>query len=340
MAEALAVLNNNAFSPIAMSRAIRLAPYVPQLLGSLGIFSTTDYLTTKTFELRRVDGKIELISATERGGPIENAEPQDGLAAYYKTPRLAKGRTVQADSLSGVRSIDNPSELETAQGVIADINIQLRQDLEATMEFHRLGAVQGKLIDASGRLLANFYNAFSVPVPTPFDFELDDPTTDVRGKCTAVVRAMTDAAGGLMLPTTEIRSLASNGFFDSLVSHAQVVDTYRYQEGRARREGVAYTTFEYGGITFTNYRNAAASIAPSISIPDNGAIFFPVGAPGIFGRAFSPLESAEFANTIAQEVYAMVIRDRDRDFWFRPEIYSYPIHYCRVPEVLQTAIRY
>jgi hypothetical protein len=32
-----------------------------------------------------------------------------------------------------------------------------------------------------------------------------------------------------------------------------------------------------------------------------------------------------------------MLRDRDRDFWVRPEVYSYPLFICTRPEMLLEA---
>lgn len=334
----LDILANDAFSPIPLTRAARRLPYVPQFLGSLGLFEV-DRIRTDRVALRALDGKLTLIKTTERGGDPVLGQSDQGEEVYFKTPRLAKRQRKQAHELQNLRDFENPDEFVAVQDYITRIQAAQRRDLELTQEFHRLGAIQGKLLDADGTTtLANFYTRFGIAEPALVDFELDDPATDVRGKCTAVVRAMVTAGKGVILPTTRIYALAGDNFFDVLVAHPKVVDTYRYQEGSRLREGMAYATVDFGGITWVNYRGTAD--ATGIAIDTDQARFFPVGAPGVFGVSYSPFEGQDFVNTPGEDVYSIVVRDMERGFWFQPEIYSYPFHYCAMPAVLQRAKKF
>jgi hypothetical protein len=335
---ALDILSNPAFAPIPLTRAARRLPYVPQFLGSLNLFDV-DRIRTSMVAIRSMDGKLALIPTTERGGDPVLGQSDAGEEVYFKTPRLAKRQRKQAHELQNLRDFENPDQFVAVQDYITRIQASQRRDMELTHEFHRLGAIQGKLLDANGTtVLANFFTRFNIAEPALLDFELDDPATDVRAKCTAVKRAMTLAGKGVILPTTRIYALAGDNFFDLLVGHAKVVDTFRYQEGQRLRDNMAYTSFDFGGITWVNYRGT--DTASPVAIPTDEARFFPVGAPGVFGVSFSPFEGQDFVNTPGEDVYSIVVRDMERGFWFQPEIYSYPFHYCALPAVLQRAKKF
>jgi hypothetical protein len=167
----LEILDNPRFQPIPMTRAMRRMPYVPSYLGSLGLFSVQRIRDTRV-ELRSVEGKLTLIQTTERGGPPVIGRDEGGEAVYLKTPRLAKRQRKQVHELQNMRSIDNPDELVTVQDEITRIQAAQRQDLELTMEFHRMGAVTGRLLDADGAVLANFYSLFGIAEPALIDMRL------------------------------------------------------------------------------------------------------------------------------------------------------------------------
>jgi hypothetical protein len=46
------------------------------------------------------------------------------------------------------------------------------------------------------------------------------------------------------------------------------------------------------------------------------------------------LESFDFVNTPGKDMYVLPIFDRDRNMWWRQEVYSYPLFICKRPEVL------
>jgi hypothetical protein len=330
----LDILDDDAFKPIPLTRAARRLPYVPQFLGSLNLFDV-DRIRTDTVKIHAHDGKLTLIKTTQRGGDPVLGRDTPGKAFYFQTPRLAKRQRKQAHELQNLRSWENPDEFVAVQDEITRIQGNQRRDMELTHEYHRLGVIQGKLLDADGVELADFYESFGIAEPAEIDFELDDPNTDVRGKCTAVKRAMVAAGKGVILPTTRIYSLAGDEFFDKLVGHESVKDTYRYQEGRQLRENLAFSTVDFGGITWVNYQGTEDT--SQIAIESTKARFFPVGAPGVFGVTYSPFEAAEFVNTPGEDIYAIIVRDMERNFWFQPEIYSYAFHYCQMPAVLQRA---
>jgi hypothetical protein len=65
-----------------------------------------------------------------------------------------------------------------------------------------------------------------------------------------------------------------------------------------------------------------------------------VGGKDVFEVAQSPAETFDFVNTPGQPSYAMLIPDRDRNAWIKPEVYSYPLHICTRPAMLQRAKAY
>jgi hypothetical protein len=82
--------------------------------------------------------------------------------------------------------------------------------------------------------------------------------------------------------------------------------------------------------------SASSTGGGAIAIPTNKAQFFPVGAPGVFKRALSPGDSADWVNTLGKPEYARIIPDRDRNEWVKLEVDNYPLHICTRPEVLFT----
>ncbi|TIN15684.1 MAG: major capsid protein, partial [Mesorhizobium sp.] len=75
----------------------------------------------------------------------------------------------------------------------------------------------------------------------------------------------------------------------------------------------------------------------SLGVQSKRCKFFPVNAPGVFQEAFAPGESWDWANTLGRPLYSLMIRDEKRNFWVRPEVYSYPLYICTRPEMLLRA---
>ena len=144
--------------------------------------------------------------------------------------------------------------------------------LDATTEFQRVGAIKGLIVDRDGNTIYDLYSEFGVTAVTPINFALSNAGTAVRKKCSQLVRTMSQTLGGVAF--TSVYGLCGDTFWDDLIDHAEVRDTYRYQEGVRLREGVVFSTLKYGGITFENYRgwigggtDAGDTVTPFIDLP-------------------------------------------------------------------------
>ncbi|SFE88707.1 major capsid protein [Paracidovorax wautersii] len=332
------IFNGSAFRATTLTTAINRRPFVPSFLGSLNIF-TPKPVRTVTVALEQKNGKLSLIQTSERGAPLEQADSEKRDIRDFRTVRVAKGDTLHAYEIESIRDFGTESELMQVQKEVAARLARLDDDLQLTHENMMLGAIQGIVLDADGSVIRNWYNEFGIAQPAEIDFELDDAATDVRGKCQQVVRSMQRAAKGSWLPGTQAQALAGDDFYDKLISHPHVRDTYLNQQAAAElREGRAFESFRFGGITFNNYRGTDDNTTVAIA-PDK-AKFYPVGGKDVFEVAQSPGETFDFVNTPGQRTYAMLVPDRDRNAWVKPEVYSYPLYICTTPGMLQRAKAY
>lgn len=342
----LNIFAHEAFSMTSMSTAIQAAPYAPQLLGQLGIF-TTERSRTTTVAIEEKGGVLSLIKTSPRGAPIEEGKGEGRRMRHFDTLRIARGKTLYASSVQNIRAFGSVSELQAVQNELADImngKTGLRAAVELTHEHMRLGAVQGKVLDADGSVLVNWYEEFGIDQPAEINFDLGNATAEggeIRKQCNAVIRAMMRASHGAWLPgQTYAVGLCGDNFFDDLTGNAETRSTYlNQQEARDLRNdvGQVFGSFRYGNILFINYRGTDDN--STVAVHPDKCQFFPVGAPDAFRVGFSPAESFPFVNTPGQDVYAMVVTDKDRQEWVRPEVRSYPLFMCTRPGMLQRAKR-
>lgn len=139
-----------------------------------------------------------------------------------------------------------------------------------------------------------------------------------------------------MTTSSSVHALAADDFYDALIGHALVRDTYlNWSAAQDARQNLAFRSFTFGGIVWHNYRGTDDN--STVAIPAGKAKFFPVGAPGVFQHIRSPMESTEFVNTPGREVYYRTVPDRDRDMWVDVEAYAYPLFICTRPGLLMRA---
>lgn len=332
------VFNNSAFSTTSLSGMVEKLDFKPGLLGSLNLFEVMPVRTRNIF-VDRIDGGLSLIPTSADGAAPDVLERDNRDAVSLKTTRLAKRFTLYAHELDGIRAYGSETELEGVQREYARRMQRLRDDMELTHEFHRLGALQGVLLDADGTTVIYDYSTeFNEAIPAAISFELDVDTTDVHAICKQVTRGMTRSSRGSFTTGTSIHALAGDDFYDALIAHPNVEKFYLQQAAANQMreaQGQVFDSFRVGGITFHNYRGTDDN--STVAVPTNEAKFFPVGARGAFQVAYSPLEALDFVNTPGQSVYAMNVPDRERNMWTKGELYSYPLHVCAQPRVLRKA---
>jgi len=333
------VFDDQAFSLTSLSGYVEKMDYTPQLLGELGIFEPMPVRTRNVF-VDRSDDSLALIPASADGAPPDVLDQRDRDAISLRTTRLTKRFQLYAYEIEGVRASGTETELQAMQGEFDQRMRRLRADMELTHEHHRLGALQGVVLDADGvTVLHDFTSIFNESIPAATSFELDQTGTDVRGKCNEIVRGMTRSGRGSFTPNTTVHALVGDAFYDALINHEQVRETYlNWSAAADLRAGAAFRAFTYGGITFHNYRGT--DDASTVAVPTDEAKFFPVGARDVFKHVMAPMvDRFEFAGTLGQDVYSMIVRDQERDMWVSGELYSYPLFMCQQPRVLRKGTR-
>lgn len=337
------IFNSDAFSARSLTAAIAKVDYLPSLLGDMNIFDAKPVSTVQVM-IEEMDGVLGLIKTTERGAPLPQRTAERRKARGFKTVRLAKGDRLYAHEIQGVRAFGSETELMQVQAEVMRRMAGpagLLRDLQLTWENHRLGAVQGVVLDADGSTLFDWFTEFGVSQDTEIDFDLDNASPAegaVRKKCTQVVRQMRVASKGAWSPATRVIGLCGDNFFDDLTAHKEVRATYlNTQAAAALRDGLAYEQVNYGGITFINYQGT--DDGSTVGIGTDKCKFFPTNAPGAFDVAYSPGETFDFVNTPGQQQYALIVPDKDRNAWVDIEVYSYPLFYPTRPKMLQRAKR-
>lgn len=332
----LDVFDGDAFRTIDMIQALDRVPYVPGYLGSLGIFSP-EPITTDTASIEKREKTLSLIKSTPRYSPASQGvkDPRDFRA--FKTIRLKKEDTMNAGEIANIRAFGQATELETLQGEILRRETKLRDEMELTLEFHRLGALQGILLDSDGSILYNWFDEWGISQSAEIDFDLDaaSPASGVlRKACNAVIRSMQRAAKGVWVPgRTQVYGLCGDAFWDDLTAHVEVRQTFlNWQAAADLRNGNAFGEFRFGDITWVNYRGTDDN--STVAVATDKVKFFPVGAPGVFQQILSPGESFDEVNTLGQQFYPHTIPDRERNEKVTIDLASYPLHICTHPAML------
>lgn len=338
------IFNSDAFKLQTMLAALESVDYLPQRLGSLGIF-TPNPVRTEDVSIESRNGVLSLVQSSQRGAPVGKRATEKRTLRKFSTVRIAPDSDrILASELANIRAFGTESELmqvqaEVARRLVGPVGLQ--SQIELTLENMRLGAVQGVVKDADGSTIIDWFDAFGVTQATEIDFDLDNASPAsgaVRKLCNQVVRQMMAAAKGVWTSATRVHALCDDTFWDDLTAHPEIRQTYlNQQEASQLRDGNAYQTFSYGGITFENYRGT--DDGTTVAVGAGKCKFFPVNAPGAFLEVLSPGEQFAHLGQLGQRLYPLIVPDRDRDMYVDIEAYCYPLHVCTRPAMLQRAKR-
>lgn len=302
----LDIFNDDAFSVTSLTDAINAIKFVPGRIGELGIFQESG-VTTTTVAIEERDGVLSLISPTARGGPGTTLDKSLRTARPFVVPHFEINDAVMAEEVQNVRAWGSETELETVQAKVADRLSTHSQSMEATLEYARIGAIKGIVTYADSSTL-NLFTEFGVSQEAEIDFDLDNASPAsgvVRKKCAAAIRLIATNLGGT--PFSGVRAECGDAFFDDLIAHSEIRASYLAQQEASQLRGgyvsggSSYGQFEFGGITWENYRGAVGATA---FVNTDKCHIYPVGVPGLFRSYFAPADYMETVNTMGQRMYA------------------------------------
>lgn len=328
------VFRSNLFGTTSLTAAINEIPYVPQRLMELDIFEVQGIPTTTAFIEKRGE-LLQLVPSTPRGGPGTSVSIDRREAIPFQAAHLQLEDRIYADELQNVRAFGTANQLVGVQEVRDQRLTKMSRSLDLTLEYHRLGAIQGLVLDADGeRVLEDLWDKFGIVEPDDITLPLaaawsaDEDKAVIKPKITQGLREIDEALGGLS--PTGYHAFVGDDLFDKMESHGELRETLRYQAGAQLRED-GRRTFNYGGVTWENYRGSGA-----VKIADDEARIFPLGVPGLFQQLFAPADTMQAANTLGEVKYAMAAPDPSgKDKFLELECQSNPITYCTRPRVLR-----
>lgn len=294
----LDIFNDDAFSVTNLTRAMVDLPRVPTRIGELGLFEENG-ITTTTAMIERTSEGLKLVPSATRGSRGEPVTMKGRDLVPVKAVHLPQSGAVLADEVQGVRAFGTESELESVQNLVNKKLAKMKRQLDLTLEYHRIGAIKGQILDADGTsVLLDVYDVFGMTQTTQ-NFALATSTTAVRRKLIELRRAVQVALGGLSY--SRVHVFCSSSFFDDLTNHASVAKAFElYQQNSLARDEQG-TTFAMGGVMFEEYSGGVGGID---FIPDGQAYAFPLGVPGLFTTDFAPADYMETVNTLGLPYYA------------------------------------
>jgi len=309
----LDVFKDDAFSVVSLTDAIIKRPYKPGRIGTLGLFRERG-ITTTTAVVEQKDGVLTLIQSSPRGGPASQLGPSRRTARAFVLPHLERDSTIMADEVQNVRAFGSENAVESVQAIVNERLTTLRAMHEVTLEHLRVGAIKGLILEPDGSVMFDLFDEFGVAQQSVI-LDLDG---NIRQQAIEIQRLIETELGAE--PVSGYRAFCGDAFFDELIAAASVTTSLQYQESRLLRTDLR-AGFEYGGITWENYRGRVGSTE---FIPTEQAFVVPEGTD-IFATYFAPADFMETVNTIGLPVYSKIATDPELQRWAKVHSQSNPL---------------
>lgn len=312
------VFNPDSFALTTLTAALLDVPHLPSMLGDDGLFEY-EGINLLTVEVEKEGSTIALVQTTPRGSK-GNSIARDGRnVRNFKVAHLQLDDAIRADEVQGVRMFGTEAELTPLDAKIQKIMRNGMRNIDMTLEYHRMGALKGQILDADGTVLIDCFTEFAVE-QNVLDFELDQTGTDVRLKCDTAINMIEDELGGL--PYTSMVAYCGRTFWQSLIGHKSVKETYLNQAQAAQLRGRPTETLDFGGVMWKKYRGAVGN-TQMVGVTD--CYIVPQGVPGLLIGRFGPGDWIETVNTIGLPGYARGYVD-EKGKGVDIEIQSNPLH--------------
>lgn len=334
------IFNSDLFTSTSLTYAINLHSVAPSRISDLGIFKESGINTTSAIIERRGTSLI-IVPNSARGAPPARMRSQKAAAVSIAAPHLNVADQLQADELQNVRQFGSTDQMVGVEQKRDEKLADMSMSLDNTLEYHRLGALQGIVLDADGETpILDVFDTFNVDQADPFFFNLSadqDPTApgSIRSTAFRIKNAIRTGLNNQPFRGS-VWAPCGDAFWEALIDNPQVRATYLNQAAANdfREQDVASETLALGGILFEHYPGFGA-----VAIPTDECLFVPLGIPDLFVTKFAPADWFSAVNTIGLPKYLMASLDNTGQKSIDLESQSNPINICTRPEILFTGNR-
>lgn len=329
----LDVFRSSLFETTSLTAAINEDETPPGRLAELGLFDESGVSTTSVV-IEKKGSTLTIVPAQARGAPGTPMKLNPRTGVSLNIPHFPARDTLYADEIQNVRVFGSENQMEGVEQKRDEKLANINLSLDNTEEYHRLGAIQGLVLDADGSTLFDLFDEFGVTEPDPFYFDLSAAWAEedggvIRGKLqdvkTAIRVALKNARGftGLWAPCGE-------EFFKLISNHPEIRQTYIAQQAANDLRGSSATdSFTYGGTLFELYPGYG-----DVELAEDECRFVPMGVPGLFISRFAPAPWFSAVNSIGLPRYAMATPDPTGEKYIEIEGQTNGLHICTRPDVL------
>src|SRR3954464_6084045 len=139
--------NNDAFSMAMLTEAMIRLPYNQySLLGDMGLF-TEEGIPTTSVLVEEEGGSLNILPSIPRGAPSLVNNVGRRKMRSFAVPHYGLDDVVQPSEVQGIREFGSQNEMRTIASVMARKLQVMKNKHDQTLEWQRIGALKGILLD-------------------------------------------------------------------------------------------------------------------------------------------------------------------------------------------------
>ena len=324
---------NFPYTAIQLTSRVDRVPNLYGRLQEMDLFPG-EGVTTTMVEVAMRDGYITILGAEARDGDVPVGKADEEGSIFLKIPHIPHlEKLTPADLQDKYEIVGGQRVPRGMESALSRKMVKIRWNHAITLEFLRMGALKGLIVDGKNKTLYDLYQVFGITKKT-VSFGLSDDTTNVLDKTFEVARHMEENLRGEIM--NGVRALVSPEFFTLLTGHPNVEKYYlNYREGAEKKGGDVRKSFPFGAITFEEYNATGTDLTGATRkfIAAGKGHAFPVGTMEAFKTHFAPPNHVSFANMVGPEVFVSPeILKHGAGVELKSE--SNPLPVCRRPEML------
>ena len=293
---------NDPYKLVDLTSELLIIPNTYGLVQELGIFQSSGVIGS-SFYVDEHELYTGLLVDLPRGTKPAAGREDKRRRRHFEIPHYPMMQSIRPSDIARVSS--------AADGMADALSVKraekmmfIRRTLANTLEAARCQMLRdGTLYAPNGNVVLNVYSDFGV-VRKEIDFAFGTTTTETLHKGEEAIAHSQDNLknGGVY---QGLIAICSPTFFSRLTTHQSVRSAYTLyqstQEPFRQRLGgsnAMHRRFEYGGVTYIEYRTSAASPL----IPDGECRFIPTGTD-FFKTYYGSADTFAAVNQVGQEAY-------------------------------------
>lgn len=290
------VFSADSFSAGTLTYSITELPHQPATIARRRLFQE-DGIPTLEAMIELIDDTLSLVPASPRGAPGDMHPDTGRRVVKFRAPHLKTRSTIYADAWQDRRGFGEKT-LASVERERDRVLGEHRRRFEATLEFHRMRALAGQILDADGTtVLVDLLAHFDV-AQTAHAIDLSSASLNLPNALVAAKRKSEEHLGEAT-PTKWV-AFCSASFLDAVRAHPSVEAAVAGWSAATIMRDDVRADLGISGVQLVEVRNAAGRTF----IEDGAAYLVPEGVPGLCVTHFAPADYVDAANDIGIPFYS------------------------------------